>query len=455
MSQSSEEDLDEQIAYWNATYLPEIEEKEQAAAAAAAADEEKEKEIIDCDADEGDGKKRKDIPKRSSIWEHFTEIKDEHNVVIKGKCKYCKHEIQAHSVHNGTSAMRKHFNNCKHNPHKAHLKQGVLQLKDGSKLETWNFDPESLRVAFSEMIIEDELPFAFGEKSGFRKFMALACPRTCTRDTVALYFEQKAKLKIFLQHHCQRVSLTTDGWTSQQQDSYMTVTAHFIDNDWCLHKKIISFFKVKRDDIGKHLQKVLLDWGLDKVMTVTVDNASANDSGINYLRRQMNNLKTNIALGKYLHMRCAAHIVNLIVQDGLKEVDISIKRVRAAVRFIKNGTSRLVKFRECLALEKVDIKAFLSLDVCTRWNSTYDMLKAACAYKKVFTRYAEEDPYYTIELISDKGPGVPDEQDRDNAKKMAEFLGHFADITKRVYASLSVTRSHLLSRDWRGQCFGE
>ena len=67
------------------------------------------------------------------------------------------------------------------------------------------------------------------------------------------------------------------------------------------------------------------------------------------------------------------------------------------------------------------------------------MLKAACAYEKVFTRYAEEDPYYTIELISDKGPGVPDEHDWDNAKKMADFLGHFADITKRVSASLSVT----------------
>jgi len=67
----------------------------------------------------------------------------------------------------------------------------------------------------------------------------------------------------------------------------MTVTAHFIDNDWCLHKKIISFFKVKGkrgDDIGKHLHKVLLEWGLEKVMTVTVDNASANDSGVSYLR---------------------------------------------------------------------------------------------------------------------------------------------------------------------------
>lgn len=157
-------------------------------------------------------------------------------------------------------------------------------------------------------------------------------------------------MKIFLKHNCQRVSLTTDCWTSQQQESYMIVTAHFIDNDWNLHKKIIAVFKVKShkgEEIGKHLQKVLLDWELDKVMTVTVDNASANDVAVSYLRKQMNNLNTSIAQGKYLHMRCAAHIVNLIVSDGLKVVDISIKRVRAAVKFIKNGTARLVKFKEC------------------------------------------------------------------------------------------------------------
>ena len=304
------------------------------------------------------------------------------------------------------------------------------------------------------MIIEDEEPFAKGEKSGFRKFMSVACSRftlpsrrTCTRDCVQLYFEQKAKLKIFFQEQCNRVCLTTDGWTSQQQENYMTVTAHFIDKDWCLHKKIISFFKVKGkkgDDIGKHLHKVLLEWGLDKIMTVTVDNASANDSGVSYLRRQMNSLKTSIAEGKYLHMRCAAHILNLIVQDGLKEVDQSIKRVRAAVKFIRGGTSRLEKFKEIAQWEKVDSKAFLNLDVCTRWNSTYDMLKAACTYEKVFARYPEEDPYYTIELLSDikpgvPGPGVPDEHDFDNAKKLAEFLGHFADVTNRVSTSLSVT----------------
>jgi hypothetical protein len=36
------------------------------------------------------------------------------------------------------------------------------------------------------------------------------------------------------------------------------------------------------------------------------------------------------------------------------------------------------------------------------------------------------------------GPRVPDEHDWDNARKLAEFLGHFAAITNRVSASLSV-----------------
>jgi hypothetical protein len=348
------------------------------------------------------------------------------------------------------------FSVCKRNPHRCSddATQGVLQVSAGSTVSTWKFDPDLLRSAFAEMVIEDEEPFGYGEKPGFRKFMSIACPRfeipsrrTCARDVVQLYFEQKARQKMFFQKLCNRVCLTTDGWTSQQQDSYMTVTAHFIDNNWCLHKKIISFFKVKGkrgDDIGKHLQKVLLDWGLDQVMTVTVDNASANDSGVSYLRRQMNSLKTSIADGKYIHMRCAAHIINLIVQDGLKEIDQSIKRIRAAIRFVRASSSRIAKFKEIARLEKVDSKAFLNLDVCTRWNSTYEMLAAACSYEKVFSRYPEEDPYYTIELLSEikpgvPGPGVPDEHDFYAARKLADFLKHFAKITTRVSASLSVT----------------
>jgi hypothetical protein len=53
-------------------------------------------------------------------------------------------------------------------------------------------------------------------------------------------------------------------------------------------------------------------------------------------------------------MRCAAHIVNLIVHDGLKEVDLSVKRVRAAVKYIRNGGSRMLKFKEIIEVSMND-----------------------------------------------------------------------------------------------------
>jgi hypothetical protein len=80
--------------------------------------------------------------------------------------------------------------------------------------------------------------------------------------------------------------------------------------------------------------------------------------------------------------------VNLIVLDGLKELDLSMQRVRDAVRYIKSGTSRLIKFKEIVEEEKVDCKAFLKLDVPIRWNYTYQMLKATIVYE-VFMRMAK------------------------------------------------------------------
>jgi hypothetical protein len=68
------------------------------------------------------------------------------------------------------------------------------------------------------------------------------------------------------------------------------------------------------------------------------------------------------------------------------------------------------------------------------------MLKAANVYEKVLTRLAEEDFAYRHALSEENdGFGCPEETDWENAKKMEDFLGHFFDLTTRVYASLSVT----------------
>jgi hypothetical protein len=48
----------------------------------------------------------------------------------------------------------------------------------------------------------------------------------------------------------------------------MIVTTHFIDSEWKLHKKVISFVIVKGhkgDDIGKTIMRCLYEWGINKV----------------------------------------------------------------------------------------------------------------------------------------------------------------------------------------------
>ena len=55
-------------------------------------------------------------------------------------------------------------------------------------------------------------------------------------------------------------------------------------------------------------------------MTITVDNASSNDTAIAYLKTRVKTWGTSVLNGEYLHVRCIAHIMNLVVNDGLKLV---------------------------------------------------------------------------------------------------------------------------------------
>jgi len=65
------------------------------------------------------------------------------------------------------------------------------------------------------------------------------------------------------------------------------------------------------------------------------------------LSKQFTKWGTNIMGGSHLHVRCMAHIVNLIVQEGIKEINVFIERVRQAVRYIRQSPTRWKKFQEC------------------------------------------------------------------------------------------------------------
>ncbi|XP_070056654.1 zinc finger BED domain-containing protein RICESLEEPER 2-like [Nicotiana tomentosiformis] len=98
---------------------------------------------------------------------------------------------------------------------------------------------------------------------------------------------------------------------------------------------------IRGDDIAEVITNCLLDWGLENVFTITVDNASSNDVTVREVSKQLTTWGTHIMNGKHLHMRCMDHILNLIVQDRLKEIGVFIKRVRQAVRYIRQSPARI------------------------------------------------------------------------------------------------------------------
>ncbi|XP_021602385.2 zinc finger BED domain-containing protein RICESLEEPER 2-like [Manihot esculenta] len=327
--------------------------------------------------------KRKSVKPRSAVWDHFTKF-----VSDEGELK-------------GT-------------------------------LTTWKYDDNAIRKALVHMIIIDELPFRFVEGEVFRSFMRAICPRfripsrwTISRDCYDLFIEERSKLKSFFKKNCQRVSLTTDTWTSLQRINYMCITAHFIDNDWKLHKRIINFCPIsshKGEAVGRAIETCLLEWGLDKVFTVTVDNASSNDVAICYLKKKLANWGVSVANSTYLHMR--------------------LMKVRDAVRYIRSSPTRLKRFKECVLHEKIESKSSLCLDVPTRWNSTYLMLNTAQKYERAFERYESQDPMFKIDMGEND---IPDYYDWTQVRKMADMLTHFYELTLRISGSRYVTSNLFFS----------
>ena len=97
-----------------------------------------------------------------------------------------------------------------------------------------------------------------------------------------------------------------------------------------------------------------------------MDNASSNDTAVGFLKKKLLSWGASSVRMKFLHMRCIAHILNLIVNDGLKESSLSVRKVREAVRYIRNSPARLKKFKDLADLVGIESKKSLTFDVPTR-----------------------------------------------------------------------------------------
>ncbi|XP_075665725.1 zinc finger BED domain-containing protein RICESLEEPER 2-like [Castanea sativa] len=175
----------------------------------------------------------------------------------------------------------------------------------------------------------------------------------------------------------------------------MVITAHFNDQTWTLQSWVLRFVYVSSPHMKDVLAKVFVDcfleWNIDrKLFIITVDN-------------------------------CAAHILNLIVQDGLSLIGDGIERIHDSVIYWTGSPKRKQKFDENARQLHVQCTKELVLDYKTRWNLNYLMFFTALIYKDVFSCFAKHEAFYTC---------LPTDYDWEVAKDICGRLELFYSVTE-------------------------
>lgn len=226
-----------------------------------------------------------------------------------------------------------------------------------------------------KMIVTDFQPFSIVTDQGFRDYSNALDPSyklpsrsKLTRELLPRMYAdvlEGTRTKI---SQAEFITLTTDGWTSRNTESYIAVTAHYISSEFETGSCLLDCYNyVERhtaENLSAELQRICREWEIapEKVAAVVTDNAA--------------NQTAAIRLTGFTHLPCFAHSLNLVVQDGVKKIYELRDKVKAIVEFFHRSTlaaEKLKMLQQQMAPESNHVK--LKNDVVTRWNSTYDMFR--------------------------------------------------------------------------------
>lgn len=192
---------------------------------------------------------------RSNVWTFFDKCPEK-----KVRCKLCKSEL---ADFNNTSSLLKHIKS-KHpeeakrieeeksqtTAKKPKMDQQTLQQATQHLLKYKQDAPRQklLEEKLMRMIVKDMQPFSMVEDEGFKDLLHTLDPRfnipcrtTLSRNHLKeLYAKEVDALKTDLAT-ADYVALTTDGWTSRQTVSYLTVTCHYIKVNMTFFPSVSSF----------------------------------------------------------------------------------------------------------------------------------------------------------------------------------------------------------------------
>lgn len=321
---------------------------------------------------------------KSPVWQHFafpvSYINNERVVDQKTTvCRLCYTRVP-YATSGNTSNMAGHIR--RHHKEvdltgKKTLTQATLPFSFRAKLPQNSARAKEITSAIGVFVASDMRPYSVVENAGFKHLISVLEPRyevpsrshLTTNVLPAMYENVKAKVIEDLSN-AELIALTTDGWTSRATQSYMTITAHYINDDWEIENPVLQTRPIydahTSENLAEVLREAVVEWKLDRpnvTIPVTTDNAK-------------NIVNATKEAGLSPHIGCFAHTVNLASQKGLGVNQMSrlLGKVRKVVTFFHRSTTAAAVLKAKQDLLQLPPHKLVQ-DVITRWNSSYDMLE--------------------------------------------------------------------------------
>ncbi|XP_058874176.1 E3 SUMO-protein ligase ZBED1-like isoform X1 [Acipenser ruthenus] len=313
------------------------------------------------------------------------------------------------------------------------------------------YEPDSKRWkqitdAVTYFIAKDMVPIYTVEKEGFKKLLKMIDKkyqlpsRKYFSETAlpALYDDCREQVAEALTR-VQFFASTTDLWSSQTTEPYISLTVHYIDPDWKLCTKCLQTSYFPEDHTGEAIAQGLRDalsaWGLREELQICI----TTDSGSDVVKAAQ--------LNAWERLQCFGHRLHLAIENSVK----GDKRIDHAIGVCKKLVSTFScswKKRKALSVAQAELSLpqhQLVTETPTRWGSRQRMIQ----------RVLEQEEAIAQVLTADRKTRnlVPTWQDADVLRSLNKALSPLVAFTDVLscenYVSVSYVKPvlHLLNNN--------
>jgi hypothetical protein len=292
------------------------------------------------------------------------------------------------------------------------------------------------------VIVKGQRPLSLVEDEAFRELLAYLEPgyalpgrKHFTGAVEAKYAIVREKLSSML-GEVEYISATADTWTSIATESFLTVTVHYVSQEWVLKSHVLGTLMLEERHTGEHLSSWIVEMlskfnvSPSKLVAVVHDNASNMVSAMNVLKSTYGTES----------VRCTAHTLQLAVNSTLYK-DATVKSTLTCARKLVEHFNRssvahsaLIRQQEQMNLKPLN----LIQDVPTRWSSSFHMCERLVNLRLPVTMVMtnqviiEKSIRQKLELSSEQ---------RVVLETIRELLEPFAVLTKYLEAQSYVSVS--------------